>query len=94
MFRRAVELGVKKLVPGATRSDKLADRIGKLPDDYATPAMKEWAHQVRIDANEATHGEEDFSPEDAKRPQAFAEMFLTYAFTLPGMLKRAKGEPA
>jgi hypothetical protein len=47
--------------------------------------MKEWAHQIRLDANDATHDPEEFS----KKLQVFTEMFLTYAFTLPAMLQRA-----
>jgi hypothetical protein len=54
--------------------------------------MKEWAQHIRLDANDATHEPEEFSEEDAKRLQVFAEMFLTYAFTLPAMLKRATGK--
>jgi len=92
MFRRAVELAVKKLIPTAKPGDKLVKLIGDLPPDSVTPAMKEWAHHVRLDANEAAHGEEDFSDEDAEALRTFAEMFLTYAFTLPQALKRAKKE--
>jgi hypothetical protein len=33
---------------------------------------------------------EDFSEDDAKNLQIFAEMFLAYAFTLPAMPKRAR----
>jgi hypothetical protein len=56
--------------------------------------MKQWAHQVRLDANEAAHEPEDFSQKDAKKLHSFTEMFLTYAFTLPQILMRAKGETA
>jgi hypothetical protein len=93
MFRRSVELAVKAVNPDASKRDNLEKRINDLPLDVATTAMKEWAHNVRLDANEATHEEEDFSEDDAKKLRVFAEMFLTYAFTLPAMLKRAT-EPA
>ena len=46
--------------------------------------MKEWAHHIRLDANEATHEVEDFSEEDAKKLQVFTEMFLTYCIHSSG----------
>ena len=70
----------------------MKERIDNLPADLATPAMKEWAHHIRLDANEATHEVEEFTEDDAKKLQLFTEMFLTYAFMLPAMMKRAKGE--
>ena len=90
MFRRSIELAVKVINPEATKGDNLKKRIEDLPPDIATPAMKEWAHHVRLDANDAAHDEEEFSENDAKELHIFAEMFLTYAFTLPEMLRRAK----
>jgi hypothetical protein len=90
MFRRAIELTTKAVNPNASKGDNLKKRITDLSPDFATPAMKQWAEHIRLDANDATHAEDDYSLEDAKTLQTFAEMFLTYAFTLPEMLKRAK----
>jgi hypothetical protein len=92
MFRRSLELAVKKLNPEG-RGD-LKARIAALSPDLATPAMKDWATHIRFGGNDATHEEDDFSEEDAKVLHTFAEMFLTYAFTLPEMLKRARGRQA
>lgn len=89
MFRRSVELAVKHINPSAPANDSLKKRIDNLPADIATPAMKEWAHTVRLDANEAAHEPDEFSEEDAKQLHMFSEMFLTYAFTLPAALRRA-----
>jgi hypothetical protein len=90
MFRRSLEIATKIVNPKAAAGDNLKKRIDDLPADIATPAMKEWAHHVRLDANDATHEPEEFSESDAKELHVFVEMFLTYAFTLPEMLKRAK----
>jgi hypothetical protein len=90
MFRRTVELAVKKLNPEG--QGNLKKRIAELPDNLATPAMKAWATHVRLEANEAAHEPEEFSEEDAKTLHTYAEMFLTYAFTLPAMLKRTAPE--
>ncbi len=92
MFRNSIEIAVKSL-PDAPTSGNLKERINGLSPDLATPAMKAWAHHVRLEANEAAHEPEEFTKEDAKRLHVFAEMFLTYAFTLPAMLAKAKGEP-
>ncbi len=93
MFRRAIELAVKRINPDAPKGDNLKKRIAGLPPDIATPAMKDWAQHIRLDGNDAAHDEDEYSEDDAKTLHIFAEMFLTYAFTLPEMLKRARGEP-
>jgi hypothetical protein len=92
MFRRTVELATRTLKPDAPRGDNLKKRIAGLSDNLATPAMKEWATHIRLDANDAAHEEDEFSELDAKTLHTFAEMFLTYAFTLPEMLKRATAD--
>jgi hypothetical protein len=92
MFRRTIEIATKIINPDAPKSDNLKKRIDNLPADLATPAMKDWAHHIRLDANDAAHDPEQFTNADVKQLQIFAEMFLTYAFTLPAMMKRARGE--
>ena len=94
MFRRSIEVAVKLVNPDAPKGDNLKKRIDTLPPDIATPAMKEWAHHIRLDANDAAHETDEYTEEDAKNLHIFAEMFLTYAFTLPAMLKRANPPPA
>jgi hypothetical protein len=92
MFRRTVEVAVKLLLGKPHTRDNIAQLIGELPDNLATPAMKSWAHHVRLDANDAAHEPEEFSDKDAQTLKTFAEMFLTYAFTLPEKLKQAGGQ--
>jgi Domain of unknown function (DUF4145) len=70
----------------------LQQRITDLPDDLVTPAMKGWAHHIRLDGNDAIHDDGEFSKEDAETLHVFARMFLTYAFSLPKMLERATGK--
>jgi hypothetical protein len=94
MFRRAIELAVKAINPDAPKGDNLKRRISALAPDVATPAMKAWAQQIRLDGNDAVHDEGEFSEQDAEKLHLFTQMFLTYAFTLPNMLKRAQEPPA
>jgi hypothetical protein len=85
MFGKALDTGLKKLHPGGNGT--LEKRIDRLPETLGiTPAMKEWAHEIRHLRNDAAHEEDPFLPEEAIALQSFTELFLTYAFTLPGML--------
>jgi hypothetical protein len=85
MFRRVIEEAVKVLRPDLPPSTTLNKRIESLDASHTTPAMKEWAHAVRLDGNEAAHGDDMTAPEVAAL-SGFTELFLMYAFTLPGML--------
>ncbi|WP_343895983.1 DUF4145 domain-containing protein, partial [Craurococcus roseus] len=69
----------------------LYKRIESLPQEIGiTPAMKEWAHEIRELGNDAAHEDEPFTEAEAKALHSFTEMFLTYAFTLPGLLEERK----
>ena len=79
-----------------TKRETLESRIDTLAHHHLiTPAMCEWAHQIRDDGNEANH-EEDvvFDQSDAEQMQAFTELFLIYAFTLPERVRLARGTDA
>lgn len=89
MFRKSLDVALKRIYPEAKGT--LQKRIDALPQEIGiTPAMKEWAHEIRDLGNDAAHEDEPFTEVEAKALQAFIEMFLTYAFTLPGMLKERK----
>ncbi len=89
MFRKSLEASLKAIGSGGRAS--LEKRINDLPlETGVTPAMKEWAHQIRVLGNDAAHEEDPFTREDADALQAFTELFLTYAFTLPGMMAARK----
>jgi hypothetical protein len=85
MFRKSLDAALKHLNPDGKGS--LAKRIDDLPvETGVTPAMKQWAHGIRQLGNDAAHEEDPFTAAEAKSLQAFTELFLTYVFTLPGML--------
>jgi hypothetical protein len=89
MFRKSLDAALKRL--DSTGKGSLQKRIDTLPAETGvTPAMKEWAHQIRHLGNDAAHEDDPFTEEEAKSLQAFTELFLTYAFTLPGMLAARK----
>ena len=95
MSRKIVDVSTKQLLGDeAKKYSNIQSRIdaqhqkGKL-----TPDLKEWAHQIRLDGNDASH-DEDFSEEDAKRLLEFAELYLIYVYTLPGRIKAVRGDTA
>ncbi len=85
MARKVLEVAVKTLDPETNGS--LYKRIEVLAESgLITEDIKEWAHIVREDGNEAAHEEDPVTPEFAEELIAFAEMFLMYTFTMPGMV--------
>jgi hypothetical protein len=92
-FRKALDISVSALNPTANKRDNLKKRINTIPvESGVTPAMKEWAHIIRDDGNDAAHEEEPYTKDEATGLEAFTKLFLTYAFTLPGMVRERRGE--
>jgi hypothetical protein len=76
----------------------LNHRINKAAEDHViTPEMAKWAHQVRLDANEPRHADEQ-SPlpteEDARRSCEFASALGDFMFVLPAQITRGLQESA
>lgn len=54
-----------------------------------TPEMEIWAHNIRLDANDQRHADEEAqipTPEDAERSYKFAKALAEYLFVLPAMV--------
>ena len=90
MSRRVLTQATARLAPDGVsfRGTSLYDRINTLAEhQLITPAMREWAHAIRLGGNEAAHPDElegrEFSPDEADDLKEFTELFLIYAFTLP-----------
>jgi len=91
MFRKALDIGLKQLHPSG--KGNIQNSINGLPSETGiTPSMKEWGHQIRHLGNDAAHDEEPFSEADARALQSFTQLFLTYSFSLPGMLAEKRSE--
>ena len=75
---------------------KLYPRIKEaVKKQIITPEMSEWAHQVRLDANDSRHADEeaiDFTIEDAKNSINFAFALAEYLFVLPSKVRRGLKE--
>lgn len=74
------------------KEGKLYPRIKKAADEHLiTEGMAKWAHQVRLDANDERHADEDSSmasEEDAKRAIDFAQALAEFLFVLPSRVTR------
>lgn len=62
-------------------------------DGIITAHMAEWAHDIRLDANDERHADEDASElqfSDAGRCLDFAESIADLLFVLPARVKRGR----
>ena len=92
MFRKALDTGLKRKFPDMKGS--LFVRIKKAAEKHKlTPDLAEWAHEIRLGGNEATHGEDPFSREAAQELYSFTELVLLYLFTLPAKLEKSRSQP-
>lgn len=65
-------------------------------DGVITPDMAQWAHDVRLDANDQRHADDGAAlpnQEDAKRAVDFAVALGDLLFVLPARVKRGLREP-
>lgn len=84
--RKVIDIATKELHLG--NEDKLVRRITALrATGLITQEMADWAHIIRIDTNVAVHSDEEFTADEVDQLLKFTEVFLTYSFTLPAMLK-------
>jgi hypothetical protein len=89
MSRKVIEATAKHLDPKF--SGNLKQRIDNLAAQHIiTESMKDWAHEIRLEANVAAHEVEEFDEKSAKDLLNFSEPFLMYVFTLPGMLEERR----
>jgi hypothetical protein len=74
------------------KNGTLYNRINKAAEDHLiTAEMAEWAHNVRLDANEPRHADEDASlpnTDDARRSIDFALALAEFLFVLPSRVTR------
>jgi hypothetical protein len=85
MCRKILETALSNIAPNITGMN-LEKRIDKCAENQLiTPALKDWAHRIRIFGNDAAH--EELNSEQVKDLFNFTYMFLIYVFTLPGMIK-------
>ena len=89
MFRKSIDVSLRTLNPSGKGT--IYERIESLPEESGvTSAMKQWAHRIRRLGADAAHEDEPFTEPEAKLLERFTEAFLTYAFSLPALLKESQ----
>ena len=78
------------------REGSLYSRIDQAAEQHlVTAGMAEWAHQVRLDANDQRHADENAplpAQQDAKRCLEFALALAEFLFVLPAKVTRGIAE--
>ena len=96
MFRKVLQRTTLELTPDKSgfRNKRLLERINLLAEGHLiTEAMRDWAHFIRLEGNQAAHDEdEQFTSPRAKQLKEFTELLLLYAFTLPKRVEDARAE--
>ncbi|MGE8454760.1 MAG: DUF4145 domain-containing protein [Pseudomonadales bacterium] len=89
-YRRCMELALKEFAPDID-AWKLEKRIDKLAsENRITPDIQEWAHSLRLDGNEALHGDADATEEMAEQMHHLTYFLLTYLYTLPNQIQQTR----
>ena len=80
------------------KEGSLYARIRKAAEDHLiTDEMQAWAHDVRLDANDLRHADENAGlpqEEDAKRVLDFAMALAEFLFVLPSRVRRGRLGPS
>lgn len=93
-YRRCLELALKEFAPDVA-ARALMGRIDKLAAEHRiTPALQAWAHDLRLDGNEAVHGDEEATEEVTSQMHHLTYFLLTYLYTLPQQIEAAQARRA
>jgi hypothetical protein len=95
MSRKVVDVSTQMLLGEKSKDYRtIYDRIEALADKGTlTPDLRDWAHEVRLGGNDAAHDLDPFQKEEAEELLDFAELYLTYVYTLPNRLKERRARP-
>ena len=78
------------------KEGNLYSRINKAVEDHLiTAEMAQWAHDIRLDANDQRHADEQAvlpTDADAKKSVAFAIALAQFLFVLPARVQRGLAE--
>ncbi len=93
MYRRSLELAVKEKAPDIGGS--LASRIKKMVANHdLTPAIGEWATEIRLLGNDAAHDMGNIDREELGMVRGFADAVLRYLYTLPAEVAARRKVPS
>ena len=85
-YRATLERSILHIDASLTGGN-LYSKIEKLAKNgQITEDLKDFAHQIRVLGNDATHNDDDITQEELNNLRIFTRMFLMYVFTLPAMI--------
>jgi hypothetical protein len=92
MSRKVVDVSTQQLLGEESKKyGTIKQRIDALADKSAiTPDLKSWAHEIRLGGNDAAHDEDPYTETEAVELLDFADLYLTYVYSMPGRLKERK----
>lgn len=89
MYRKAMELGLKAFSPDI-EAWKIEKRIDKMAAEHRiTRELQTWAHELRLDGNEALHGDGEASKEMTDQMHELCRFLLIYLYALPAQVAAA-----
>jgi hypothetical protein len=96
MSRKVVDVSTQQLLGEESKKHhNIQGRIDALAAaNKLTPDLREWAHQVRLGGNDASHDLDPFTPDEADELLDFAELYLTYVYSLPARLRERRERAA
>jgi len=90
VLRKCLEMALRELAPDI-EAWKLEKRIDKMAQDHLiTPALQAWAHDLRIDGNEALHGDKEPPKALVSHMERLTYFLLVYLYTLPAQVDLAR----
>jgi len=94
MYRKSMELALRAFSPDID-AWKIEKRIDRMASEHRiTPELQTWAHELRLDGNEAVHGEEEATAEIADQMHELCKFLLIYLYTLPAEVANAQARRA
>jgi hypothetical protein len=100
MSRKVLDVSTQTLLRELIGEDaKKFGTIQKAIDELAarnvlTPALREWAHVVRLEGNVAAHDADPYTQEEADELLSFVDLYLTYVYTMPARLELRRKKAA
>jgi hypothetical protein len=89
-LRKTLEVSTKTLEPSLA-GKSLASRIDALHGaQKLTADIRDWAHEIRLDGNEAAHDEAPFSRDQVASLIQFVEAYIRYIYTLPALVSKSR----
>ena len=80
------------------KEGSLSARINRAADDHLiTKEMAQWAHEIRLDANDERHADEKAempSTADAEKCVEFASALAQFLYVLPARVERGRTQPS